>query len=125
MKPQTHNRTGIMLLEVIVALGLVTGILTAFAFALSQTTRQSGILFTRQQAMMAAEAAMNDIRDGRPPSQDAFAERFSGMQLTTRTEPADGQWSGFTHVIVTVSATVNGTGSIRVRLDGYVRKVTP
>ncbi len=125
MKPKTRHRNGIMLLEVIVALGLVTGILTAFAFAIAQTTQQSGVLFTRQQVVMAAEAALNDIRDGRPPSQEAFTERFAGMQLQTRTEPADGHWSGFTHVTVTVSATANGTTPIRVRLDGYVMGVAP
>jgi len=114
-----------MLLEVIVALGLATGILLAFTVTIAQTTRRSNILFTRQQAMMAAEAALNEIRDGRPPSQAAFAQRFEGMRLETRTEPADGQWRRFTHVIVTVTAMANGNTPIRVRLDGYVKGVAP
>lgn len=114
-----------MLLELIVAIGLIVGVLTLFTLSITQFAGQSDVLLTRQQAMMAAEAVLNEVRNGNQPAPEAFAARFVDMTVEVSRKPGKGQWRGLTHVIVSVATTAHERTPIRVSLGGYIREVRP
>ena len=117
-----NQRSAIVLLEAVVATTLIAGVLAILTQAIVQFARQSDVLVTRQRAMLAAEAVLNEIRNGHEPTSESFAARFPAMRFeVTRTE-GDGDWVGCRHVIVKVRATTNRGVTVRVRLDGYVRE---
>lgn len=109
-----------MAIEIVLTLALVLGMLTLFALALSQTTANSGRVLARQQAMLAAEAVLNEIREGSPPDPAAFRRRFRQMEIEVRREEGAGDWDGMTLVTVRVRVVAGRGRGLSMHLSGYV-----
>lgn len=114
-----------MLLEAVVATTLIAGVLALLTQTIVQFARQSDVLVTRQRAMLAAEAVLNEIRNLHEPTSESFAARFPAMRFEVMRKQGDAAWAGCRHVIVKVYATTNRKAVVRVRLDGYVRESVP
>jgi hypothetical protein len=125
MTRRRHHRTGIFTLEALTSLILVTTVLALFAYSLAQFARLSDVLMTRQCAALAAEAVLNEIRAGHEPTTGELASRFGGMTFDVQRQAGTDAWKGLTRITVSVSGTASGGAPVRMRLDGYVREVSP
>lgn len=122
MRIAINTRRAFLSLEVIFTIGLVLGVLSFFVFSLTGLTQHNDVMLARQRAFLAAEATLNEIRAGLEPDRAAFSERFGDLTVDVRRAPADGPWSGFQRVVVSVE-TVAGAGTpVRVWVGGYVRE---
>lgn len=115
-----HRRRAIFHLEAIVSLCIVVFLLGAFAAAVLSLARTSHALISRQQATLAAEAVLNQLRDGRPPTDEALADRFRDMEIQIEREDATGDFEGLDRVTVIVEAFTQGRRTASVRLSGVV-----
>lgn len=122
MYPSNKNRRSFLLAETLGASVLLAGILALFALAMVQFVENNDILLARQKSILAAEAAINEIRAGHDIVSDAFSSRFGDMTFNVHREPGSGQWQGFTLVTVEVCSQPKFEKTIRVRLKGYLRE---
>ncbi len=111
---------GFIVIEIALTLALVLGMLTLFALALSRTVANSGRLLARQQAMLAAEAVLNEIREGAPPDPAAFRRRFRHMDVEVHRQDGAGDWDGTTLVTVRVRVVAGRGRGLSMHLSGYV-----
>ena len=121
MSRRNPNRVGgFIAIEIALTLALVLGMLTLFALALSQTVANSGRLLARQQAMLAAEAVLNEIREGVPADPAETRRRFQNMDIEVRREEGAGDWAGTTLVTVRVRVVAGRGRGLSMHLSGYV-----
>ena len=114
------RRRAIFQLEAIVALGTMIFIVSAMTAAILTLARSSHALIARQQATLAAETLLNDIRDGDAPTAEEFGARFHDMEFRIDRTPATGDFAGFDRATVHVDVFTHGRKSATVRLCGFV-----
>lgn len=122
MHQSTNRRRCFLLLEACGASLLLAGVLALFALAMLQFVKNNDILLARQKCILAAEAAINEIRAGHEIVSDKFSSRFGGMTFNVHREPGSDQWQGFTLITVEVCSQPKYEKTIQVRLKGYVRE---
>lgn len=113
-----------MQLEAITALCMMIFVIGALAAAILGLARSSHALISRQQATLAAEAVMNELRSGDTPSTDELAKRFRDMNIHIERTPATGDFDELDRATVLVDAYTFGRKTASVRLGGFIEKET-
>jgi len=116
------KRRAFLQLEAIAAMCMMIFVIGAFGLAILGLARSSHKMIARQQATLAAEAVLNDIRCGETPTQDELAERFDDMTIQIDRAAATGEFEGFDRATVSVDCFVHGRRAASVRLSGVVQK---
>ena len=116
------KRRAFLQLEAIAAMCMMIFVIGAFAVAVLGLARSSHKMIARQQATLAAEAVLNEIRCGETPTQDELAERFVDMTIRIDRAAASGDFEGFDRATVSVDCFVHGRHAASVHLSGVVRK---
>lgn len=124
------NSRAYMLLEAIVAVGLISITLACFTYAVAQSAKQQAHRQLRLRAILAAESVLNETRAGVEPSAADFARRFPGLSLCISRQPGTGDWAGLTRVTVRIRSAGaggdSGAGAVELaRLEGHIRETSP
>lgn len=115
-----HDIRGIIQLEAIAALTILLMVLAAFALLLFTNARGGHVLISRQRAVLAAEAVLNEARAGIRQSDDGWSERFANLKIHTSKTPATGEFVGCELWTVEAITTLHGRTTATVRLRGIV-----
>lgn len=122
---RSHNMIirlrGFSVIEVtvgIVLLGMIVALSSQAIFSYQRTRNE---LIDRQALIWAASAQLERIAagaalDSRPPG--GFLPE--GVSLYAEAEPGRGDWSGFTRVTVTATATVAGGKRLREQISRFI-----
>lgn len=115
-------RRAVFQLEAIAALVTIIVVIGAFTAAILGLARSSHALITRQQATLAAEAVLNDIRNGAASTPESVKTRFPDMAIRIERTPASGDFAGLDRATVQVDAFTHGRKSAGIRLSGFVQQ---
>ncbi|MCB9858077.1 MAG: hypothetical protein H6818_20525 [Phycisphaerales bacterium] len=119
----THiRRRAFLQLEAITTMCIMIFVIGALTAAILSLARAGHAQISRQQATLAAEAVMNEVREGNAPTDDEFRERFPDMDIHIERTPAAGDFDGLDCAIVHVDAYTFGRKTASVRLRGFVEK---
>ncbi len=119
MKPL---RRAVLQLEAIAALITIIVVIGAFTAGMLGLARSSHDLIARQQATLAAEAVLNDIRNGATAAPESLKKSFQHLEIQIERTPASGDFAGFDRATVQVDAFTHGRKSASVRLSGLVQQ---
>lgn len=120
MYATSSTRRSFLLLEMIVATVLTAGALALFALALTQFVGYNGVLMARQNAALAGEAVLNEVRAGVEPDADHLSQRFPQMTFNITRSQGAGQWQGLDLVTIEVRTMPKYGKEISVRVCGYL-----
>ena len=115
-----HQRAFLQL-EAITALCMMTFVVGALAAAILGLARSSHALISRQQATLAAEAVLNELRSGDVLTEDEIETRFGDMNIRIERTSATGDFDGLDRAVVHVDALTHGRITASVRLCGFVK----
>lgn len=109
-------------LEAIVALGIIIVLVGALTAGIVGFARASHALVSQQQATLAAESVLNELRGGAAPAIADLEARFRDMKFDIEREPAEGDFTGLDLATVRIDAFTHGKRMASVRLSGYIPK---
>lgn len=85
-------RRGIMLLDAMIALGIVAILILVLSIAMARQQRASRALAEHRRAIRAAEAAMMRMQAGQDLPDNLFDVQLSQQPLASNTAPAGYHW---------------------------------
>ncbi len=116
-----QRRTGFILLELAIALFVVTVLTGATAYTLMHFGKTRAHYAARQTAAWAADGQLQRLMAGAPlDSLPPDGTLSADVQLTTRHEPGAGSWSAMTLVCVQAHVTPKYAQPITEQACGYV-----
>ncbi len=113
-------RGGWIMIELVVALGILGILLTALGQIQYQLTKFNAIQWTRMRCITAGQGQLDSIAAGGRPIADEEVERlWPGIQVQVQRSPGQGDWQGLTLVTVTASGKAQGR-EVKVELARYI-----
>ena len=113
-------RGGWIMIELVVALGILGILLMALGQIQYQLTKFNAIQWTRMRCITAGQGQLDSIAAGDRPIADKEVERlWPGIQVQVERAPGQGDWQGLTLVTVTASGQAKGK-EVKVELARYI-----
>ena len=109
-----------MMIEMMVALGILGILVVGLAQTQYQVQRFNAVQLARMRCIAAAQAQLDSIAATGQPIADAETERlWPGIRAEVQQLPGQGEWTGLTLVKVTASGSAKGP-EVKVELARYV-----
>ena len=106
--------------ELIMALAVLTVLLTSFAMALGTFSAVNHFYMSKQRCIAAAQAQLDSISvTGRPLPDNDFKNLWPLVELSIHKSQGSGQWQGLTLVSVKTTAKTCGR-TVTVELSRYI-----
>jgi type II secretory pathway pseudopilin PulG len=112
--------SGWILVEAVVAIGILVTILGGFSMAMQAFQRINSYHLARQQCLAAAEAQLDSLTAvGRPVPAEEIERLWPDVRTAVQQKPGEGDWEGLNLVKVTAKTErINKT--ITVSLSRYI-----
>ena len=113
-------RGGWIMIELVVAVGILGILLTALGQIQYQLTRLNALQWTRMRCITAGQAQLDSIAARGSPIADEEVERlWPGIHVQVEQAPGQGDWQGLTLLTVTASGKAQGQ-EVKVELARYI-----
>ena len=111
---------GWIMIELVVAVGILGILLTALGQIQYQLTKFNAIQWTRMRCITAGQGQLDSIAAGGRPIADKEVERlWPGIQVQVERAAGQGDWQGLTLVTVTAGGKAQGK-EVKVELARYI-----
>ncbi len=114
------SRSGWILIELVVAVGILAIVLTALAQIQYQLTKLNALQWTRTRCVTAGQGQLDSIAaTGSPIAEDEVERLWPGITVQVQRSPGQGDWQGLTLLSVTASGQTKGK-EVKVELARYI-----
>ena len=113
-------RGGWILIELVVAVGILGILLTALGQIQYQLTKLNALQWTKARCVTAGQGQLDSIAaTGSPIAKDELERLWPGIKLQIQRSPGQGDWQGLTLLSVTAIGQTKGK-EVKVELARYI-----